>query len=60
MTFGAHFGDLGLLLGSLLETILVTFGVPRLHRFREGLQGDPEVKVRQEEVVLIWLVSGVQ
>ena len=30
---GPHFGDFGLLLGSLLESILGTFGVPILHRF---------------------------
>ena len=33
MVFGAHFGDVGLLLESLLETILLTFWVPFLHRF---------------------------
>ena len=33
MAFGAHFGDFGSLLGFLLETMLVTFGVPFLHRF---------------------------
>ena len=30
---GVHFDDFGSLLGSLLETILVTFGIPFLHRF---------------------------
>ena len=53
------FHDFGSLLGSLLETILVTFGVPFLHRFSEGLQDSPKVKVRLE-VVAIWAVAGVQ
>ena len=38
MAFGAHFDDFGSLLGSLLETILVTFGVPFLHRFLDPLK----------------------
>ena len=59
MAFGAHFGDFGSLLGSLLETILVTLGVPFLHRFSEGFQDSPKVRVRLEWVV-IWAVSGVQ
>ena len=33
MVFGTHFYDFGSLLGSLLETIFVTFWVPFLHRF---------------------------
>ena len=33
MAFGAHYDDFGSLSGSLLETILVTFWVPFLHRF---------------------------
>ena len=36
---GPHFCDFGPLLGSLLETILVTFGVPFLHRFSKVFQG---------------------
>ena len=59
MVFGAHFGDFGSLLGSLLETILVTFGVPFLDRFSEDFRGSPKVKVRLE-VVAIWGVAGVQ
>ena len=35
---GAHFCDFDSLLGSLLETILVTFGVPFLHRFLDTLK----------------------
>ena len=46
-------------LGSLLETILGTFGVPFLHRFLEGFQDPPKVKAPRK-VVLIWWVSGVQ
>ena len=38
MAFGAHFHDFGSLLGSLLETMLVTFGVPFLHRFFDPLK----------------------
>ena len=30
---GTHFDDFGSLLGSVLETILGTFGIPFLHRF---------------------------
>ena len=35
---GPHFDDFGSLLGFLLDTILVTFGVPFLDRFSEGFQ----------------------
>ena len=35
---GAHVGDFGSLLGFLLETILVTFWVPFLHRFLDTLE----------------------
>ncbi len=38
MAFGAHYDDFGLLLGSLLETILVTFWVPFLYRFLDPLK----------------------
>ena len=33
---GAHFGDFGSLLGSLLDTISITFWVPFLHRFLDS------------------------
>ena len=56
---GPYFGDFGLLLGVLLETILVTLGVPFLDRFSEGFQDSPQVKDRLE-VGAIWSVSGVQ
>ncbi len=56
---GPHFGDLGSLLGSVLETILGTFGVPFLHRFSEGFWDSPKVKAGLE-VGAIWVVSGVQ
>ena len=56
---GTPFGDLGSLLGSLLETILGTFGVPFLHRFSEGFQDSPKVRGGLEWRV-IWVVSGVQ
>ena len=59
MAFGAHFGDFGSLLGSLLETILVTFGVPFLDRFSEDFRGSPKVKGGLEWKV-IYVVSGVQ
>ena len=59
MSFGAYFGDFGSLLGFLLETILVTFGVPFLDRFSEDFRGSPKVRVRLE-VVAIYVVSGVQ
>jgi len=55
---GPHFGDLGSLLGSVLETILGTFGVPFLRRFLEGFQGLPESRVGPGWKV-IWSVSGV-
>ena len=51
--------DFGPLLGSLLETILVTFGVPFLDRFSEGFQDAPKVKGGLE-VGAIYVVSGVQ
>ena len=38
MAFGAHYDDFGSLLGSLLETILITFGVPFLYRFLDPLK----------------------
>ena len=47
------------LLGSLLETILGTFGVPFLDRFSEGFQDSPKVKVGLEWRV-IYVVPGVQ
>ena len=59
MAFGVHFSDFGSLLGSVLETIFVTFGVPFLHRFSGGLQDSPQVKRRLEWKV-IYVVSGVQ
>ena len=37
-----------LTLGSLLETILVTFGVPFLHRFSEDFWGSPKVRDPRE------------
>ena len=43
---GPHFDDFGPLLGSLLETILVTFGVPFLHRFSKDFGGSPEVNIQ--------------
>ena len=59
MAFGTHFDDFGSLLGSLLETILLTFWVPFLHRFSEGFQDSPKVRVRLE-LGAIYVVSGVQ
>ena len=59
MALAAHFDDFGSLLGSLLETILVTFGAPFFRRFLEGSQDSPKVRVGLEEV-LIWGVAGVQ
>ena len=56
---GPRFGDLGSLLGPLLETILVTFGVFFSHQFPEGFRGSPKVKAGLEWV-LIWGVAGVQ
>ena len=56
---GPHSADFGPLLGCLLETILVTLGVPFLDRFSEDFQGAPKVKVRLEWA-LIWVISGVQ
>ena len=56
---GPHFDDFGPLLGSLLEPILVTFGVPFLHRFSQGFQDSPKVKAGLE-VRVIYVVSGVQ
>ena len=38
MAFGAHFYDFSSLLGSLLETIFVTFWVPFLHQFLDPLK----------------------
>ena len=35
MAFGAHFDDFDSLLGSLLETIVVTFWVPFLYQFSD-------------------------
>ena len=46
-------------MGSLLETILVTLGVPFLHRFSEDFQDSPKVRAGLEWVV-IWGVAGVQ
>ena len=56
---GTHFDDLGSLLGSVLETILGTFGVPFLHRFSEGFRDSPKVR-DPRKWRLIWVVSGVQ
>ena len=55
---GPHFGDLGSLLGSVLETILGTFGVPFSHRFSEDFRGSPNVKGGLE-LEVIYVVSGV-
>ena len=38
MAVGTHFDDFGSLLGSLLDTILITFWVPFLHRFLDPLK----------------------
>ena len=56
---GTHFGDVGSLLGSRLETLSVTLGTPFLHRFAEGLQDAPKVKA-ELELRVIWSVSGVE
>ena len=45
---GPHSGDFGPLLGCLLETILVTFGVPFLDRFSEDFRSSPKVRVGLE------------
>ena len=52
MAFGAHLGDFGSLLGSLLETILVTLGVQFLDRFSKVFQDSPKVKVGLEWVLI--------
>ena len=55
---GPHFDDLGSLLGFLLETILGTFGVLFLHRFSEGVQDSPKVKVGLEVKAIRWYLGS--
>ena len=52
------FGDFGLLLVSLLETILVTFGLPFLHKFSEGFQGPLKSQVRRKWVGFSWYLGS--